>query len=103
MAFVLGLLAIAALLGVVRVLFLAARARPDDRGLLRVARIALAAWVVFALWSLVDLGTVRENAGTLSLAALWGVLFIGIVAGYRALLARIRARVDDRQAPTQPD
>ncbi len=96
MVIVLELAGLATFLLVVWVLFRAASARPDERGLRYAAWGALAAWVVFTIWTLVDFGYVQENAGSLGLNALIAVVVIAIVLGYRALVGRLRDAADKR-------
>ncbi|MEM1297931.1 MAG: hypothetical protein AAGH68_01535 [Pseudomonadota bacterium] len=80
------------LLLVVWVLFRAARARPDEHGLRYAAWGALAAWVVFAVMTLIDFGYVRENTGAIGQYALIIAIVAGIVWGYRSILSRLRDR-----------
>ncbi len=94
MIWVLELAGVGALLIVVWVLFRAARARPDERSLRYVAWGGLAAWVVFAIVSLIDFGYVRDNLGEVGQNILIAVIVIAIIMGYRSILTRLRDRAD---------
>lgn len=90
MIWVLELAGVLSLLLVVWVLFRAARARPDEPSMRYVAWGALAAWVVFAVVTLVDFDYVRENTGEIGQTALIVVIIAGIILGYRSILSRLR-------------
>lgn len=94
MIWILELAGVGSLLVVVWVLFRAASARPDERGLRFAAWGGLTAWVVFAIVSLVDFGYVRENTGEIGQTLLIVAIIAGIVMGYRSLLSRLRSRAD---------
>ena len=90
MVWVLELAGVAILLLVVWVLFRAARARPDEPSMRYMAWGALVAWVIFAIFTLVDFGYVRENTGEIGQTGLIIVIVVGIIAGYRAILGKLR-------------
>ena len=92
MIWVLELAGVLSLLLVVWVLFRAARARPDEHGLRYAAWGALAAWVAFALVTLIDLDYVRENTGAIGQNALIIAIVVAIIWGYRTILGRLRDR-----------
>jgi len=95
MVLLLELMALAALLIVVRVLFRAARARPDERGLRFTAWGALAAWTIFTIVTLVDFGHVRETMDRTGRTLVVAGIAIVVIMGYRAILARLRDRAGD--------
>ena len=88
----LELAGLAVLASLVWVLFRASRARPEDSGLRTVARLGLAAWVVFAIWTLgafdTDWSDLTSHAGTLGLLLLLAVA----IAGYVWLIGHLRHR-----------
>ena len=92
MVWVLELGGVLILLLVVWVLFRAARARPDEPSMRYMAWGALAAWVIFAVISLIDFGYVRENTGEIGQTALILGIIAAVVIGYRTILAKLRDR-----------
>ncbi len=81
---------IAALAFVVWVLFRAARARPDDKGLRTSARLGLGAWTVFAIWTLVDFSSGWDGVlGNLKTIGIFLVIAC-VVCGYVVVLGRLR-------------
>ena len=92
MIWVLELAGVLSLSLVVWVLFRAAGARPDERGLRYVAWGGLTAWVVFAVFTLIDFGYVRENMGELGQSGVILAVLVGIFLGYRTLLTKLRDR-----------
>ena len=90
MVWVLELSGVLILLLVVWVLFRAARARPDEPSMRYMAWGALAAWVVFAVVTLIDFAYVRENMGEIGQTVLIVGILVAIVAGYRMILTRLR-------------
>lgn len=96
MILVLELMGLAAAALIVWVLFRAARARPDEQGLRFVAWGSLIAFIIFAIWTLVDFGYVYENAGSLGQNALILALVVAVIFGYRAIVGRLRDAADKR-------
>lgn len=96
MIWVLELAGVCTLLLVVWVLFRAARARPDERGLRYAAWGGLVAWVVFAVTTLIDFGYVRDNTGEVGKNLLIVTIIVGLILGYRSILSRLRDRADGR-------
>ena len=95
MVWVLELAGVGALLVVVWVLFRAARARPDEPCMRYAAWGALAAWVVFAILTLIDFDYVRENTGEIGRTGLILAVIAAVILGYRVLLRRLRDRAGE--------
>lgn len=87
--------AMAVLGGVVWVLFLAARERPDQTGLRRTAYVGLGAWGGFVLWSLVRAG-IFDDPGALARSIAIIAVIAAAILGYRRLLTALRERHGDR-------
>ncbi|MEM9059396.1 MAG: hypothetical protein AAGD13_02955 [Pseudomonadota bacterium] len=94
MIVLLEICALAAIGFMVFVLFRAAAARPDDPQLRAIARIGLAAWVVFAVVLLIDFeALVADPLGALSNLAALGAI-VAIILGYRHLLGKVKDRAN---------
>jgi len=91
----LELMVLGALLIVVRALFRAARARPDERGLRIAAWCALVAWAIFTIVTLVDFGQVPETMGRTGQTLVVAGVAVIVIMGYRTILARLRDRAGD--------
>ncbi len=81
----------AALGGIIWVLFRAASERPDQSGLRTAAWIGLIAWVGFGILLLVRSGAF-DNPIALVTNALIVALILAVVLGYRRILGKLRER-----------
>lgn len=96
MVVVLEAAGLAFLLAIVWVLFRFAASRPEDRGALMAARLALGAWAVFAASVLIDFRAIaRDPLGTLANIAIAAAV-IAVILGYRRVLGAVRNRADRR-------
>ena len=72
----------------------AAKARVEDTGLRWAARIAVAAWVAFAiLWAVSSKAILEDPIGT-GLNVLIAMAILTVVLGYRKVLGRLKDRAD---------
>ena len=73
-------------------IFRAAKARPEDNGLRWAARIAVAAWIAFAiLWVVSSKAIVQDPVGT-GINVLIAMAIVGVVMGYRTVLGHLKDR-----------
>ena len=85
----------AALGGVIWILFRAAKERPDQGGLRTAAYIGLAAWIGYGILLLVDGGAFANPLGLARNALILAVI-LAVPFGYRRILGILRARAGDR-------
>lgn len=92
MTILLELLGLGLLGLVVWTMYRMAAARPVEHGYLHAARAGMAAWVVFVLWTLIDINYIRENAAGIRQVLVFFIVMGGLILGYRALLSRLKDR-----------
>jgi len=81
------------LLFVVWILFRAAKARPDDRGILHAARVALGAWGIYAAIRILTGETLALIWQNLSILA--GLLLLAaVIFGYVIVISILRERAE---------
>ena len=85
----------AALAGVVWILFRAADQRPDQPGMRRAAWLGASVWLGFAALLLVE-GGAFDDFMALARNALIATVILATVLGYRRVLGLIKARAGDR-------